>query len=104
VNLNFRTWAYFDKFLPSGKLSLIRNAAALNTNLTTEITHLLPSIRVPALILRGEDDQFQPVKYGRRLAWDIPGARLVPVQGARHFVMIDQPETVGRELAAFLGS
>lgn len=58
-----------------GKLSLIRNAAALNTNLTTEIAPLLPSIRVPTLILWGEDDVFQPVAYGERLAWDIPGAK-----------------------------
>lgn len=44
-----------------GKLSLVRNAAALNTNLTTEITHLLPKVSAPTLVLWGEDDQFQPV-------------------------------------------
>jgi pimeloyl-ACP methyl ester carboxylesterase len=47
-----------------GKLSLIRNAAALNTNLTTEITPLLPRISVPVLILWGGEDAFQVVKYG----------------------------------------
>lgn len=85
-----------------GKLSLIRNAAALNTNLTTEITHLLPKIAVPTLILWGEEDKFQLVKYGERLASDIPGARLVRLSDARHFVMIDQPAAVAREVREFL--
>ena len=49
-----------------GKLSLIRNASALNTNLTTEIAPLLPSINVPTMILWGEDDVFQPIAYGER--------------------------------------
>lgn len=85
-----------------GKLSLIRNASALNTNLTTEITHLLPSIRVPTLILWGEDDLFQPIAYGERLAWDIPGADFVRLGGARHFAMVDRPRAVGERLSAFV--
>ncbi len=86
-----------------GKLSLIRNAAALNTNLTTEITALLPKIVTPTLILWGEDDVFQLVKYGERLARDIPGAQLVRVKDARHFVMLDQPKQVAEHISAFLG-
>jgi pimeloyl-ACP methyl ester carboxylesterase len=81
-----------------GKLSLIRNAAALNTNLTTEITSFLPKIQLPTRIIWGEDDRFQAVKYGERLAWDIPGAELVQIKGARHFVMIDKPEEVAGHL------
>jgi pimeloyl-ACP methyl ester carboxylesterase len=84
-----------------GKLSLIRNAAALNTNLTTEITHLLPSIAVPTLVLWGEDDKFQVVKYAERLARDIPGAQLVRIANARHFVMWDRPGEVAEHVAAF---
>lgn len=85
-----------------GKLSLIRNAAALNTNLTTEISGRLPRVDVPTLILWGEDDKFQLVKYGERLAWDIPTARSVRIVNARHFVMLDQPEQVTRYLLEFL--
>ncbi len=85
-----------------GKLSLIRNAAALNTNLTTEITHLLPKIGVPVLILWGEDDKFQLVKYAERLAADIPGARLTRIKDARHFLMFDQAAQVASEVSAFI--
>jgi pimeloyl-ACP methyl ester carboxylesterase len=85
-----------------GKLSLIRNASALNTNLTAEITHRLPNIAVPTLILWGEDDRFQVVKYAERLARDIPGAELQRIADARHFVMIDQPAQVHSHIRAFL--
>ena len=86
----------------TGKLSLIRNAIALNTNQTMEIIPLLQRIAAPTLILWGEEDQLQPVDYAERLAWDIPGARLIRIKQARHFVMIDRPEEVGRHLVSFL--
>jgi len=85
-----------------GKLSLIRNVAALNTNHTTELTPHLPQIAVPTFILWGEDDRFQPVRYAERLANDIPGARLYRVERARHFVMFDRPDEVRRRLRGFL--
>jgi pimeloyl-ACP methyl ester carboxylesterase len=85
-----------------GKLSLIRNASALNSNLTTEITARLGEITVPTLILWGEDDKFQVIKYAERLAFDIPRARLVRVADARHFVMLDQPDEVTGHLREFL--
>lgn len=85
-----------------GKLSLIRNATALNTNLTTEITHLLPQIEAETLILWGVDDKFQLLKFGERLANDIPNARLVKIENARHFVMLDQPEEVADHVFSFL--
>jgi len=87
-----------------GKLSLIRNASALNTNLTTEIVPRLRSIDVPTLILWGEDDVFQPVSYGERLSSDIPGAHFVRIGGARHFLMVDRPHAVARRLNAFISS
>lgn len=54
------------------------------------------------LILWGEDDKFQLVKYGERLASDIPGARFVRVGSARHFVMLDRPAEVADAVVSFL--
>lgn len=85
-----------------GKRSLIRNAAALNTNLTTEITPLLSSITAPTLIVWGEDDRFQLMKYGERLALDIPDAKLVRIRDARHFLMIDRHDDVARAVLPFV--
>jgi pimeloyl-ACP methyl ester carboxylesterase len=86
-----------------GKLSLIRNAAALNTNLTAEISYLLHQLRLPSLVICGDDDPFQAVRFGDRLAGDIPGAQLVHLQKARHFVMLDRPEIIADCLTQFLG-
>ena len=86
-----------------GKLSLIRNAVAMNTNLTLEISCLLHGLRVPTLVICGEEDPFQPMKYGDRLASDIPGAQLVHLQKARHFVMVDRPEIIAECLTQFHG-
>jgi pimeloyl-ACP methyl ester carboxylesterase len=72
-----------------GKLSLIPNTCALNTSLTTELMPFLPRLVIPTLILWGEDAVFQPVRFGERLARDIPHARLVKIKDARHSVMID---------------
>ncbi|MEW6161174.1 MAG: alpha/beta hydrolase [Verrucomicrobiota bacterium] len=85
-----------------GKLSLIRNAAALNTNLTVELTAQLPRVTIPALILWGEEDSFQLVRYGERLALDLPRSRLIRLPQAKHFVMIDQPALVHEHLGTFL--
>lgn len=87
-----------------GKRSLVRNAAALNTNQTTEISHLLPSIDVPTLVLWGEDDKFQDIRFGRRLATDIPNAEFVPLSDARHFVMVDRPDEVAKRVSEFLSA
>lgn len=86
-----------------GKTSLVRNAVSLNTNQTLELAPRLKHLAVPTLILWGEDDAFLSVRYGERLAWDIPGAKLVRVAGARHFVMWDAPHAVAEALYRFLG-
>ncbi len=85
-----------------GKLSLVRNAVALNTNLTTELTPLLPKLETRTLVLWGEEDSFQPIKYAEHLAWDIPKTRLATIKNARHFVMWDSPEEVEGHLLVFL--
>lgn len=87
----------------AGKTSLVRDAAALDTNQTQELVPRLRHLAVPTRILWGVEDVFQPVRYGERLAWEIPGARLARVEGAKHFLMWDQPHAVMTELFEFLG-
>ncbi|WNG32469.1 alpha/beta hydrolase [Archangium violaceum] len=86
-----------------GKTSLVRNAAALDTNQTQELAAKLAHVAVPTRLVWGVDDTFQPVKWGERLAWEIPGAKLVRVAHARHYVMWDQPHAVMTALYDFLG-
>ena len=54
----------------------------------------LPSIIAPTLILHGTGDLLSPLPNGRMLHRAIPHATLVKVQGARHGLHLDHPETV----------
>jgi pimeloyl-ACP methyl ester carboxylesterase len=85
-----------------GKTSLVRNAAALDTNQTQELVSRLAHVAVPTRLVWGVEDTALPVKWGERLAWEIPGARLVRVEHARHFLMWDQPHAVMTALYEFL--
>ncbi|MEO0760239.1 MAG: alpha/beta fold hydrolase [Pseudomonadota bacterium] len=76
----------------AGRLSLIRNASGLNTSHTTMLTDRLGAIAAPTLLVWGVDDPWQPVGDARRLAATIPGARLVEVAGASHWIPQDAPE------------
>jgi haloalkane dehalogenase len=62
----------------------------------------LAALGVPALVLWGADDRFIPSDYASRFARQIPGARLVMLQGVRHFLFEDEPERCAREVIAFL--
>ncbi|MBI4376858.1 MAG: alpha/beta hydrolase [Elusimicrobia bacterium] len=88
----------------TGKLSLIRDASGMDSSLTMELVPALPRINIPTLIVWGEQDPFASLRYGRRLAADLPKARLRVMSGARHFVHIDKPEEVALELENFLRS
>ena len=75
----------------TGKVSLIRNAASLNTNHTTQLVPHHGKITAPALVLWGVDDPWQTIADGRRLAGEIPGARLVELTGTSHWLQQDNP-------------
>jgi pimeloyl-ACP methyl ester carboxylesterase len=63
----------------------------------------LPSIRVPTLVIVGDQDQpfLAPCEY---MAKKIPGARLETIAGAGHSSNLDQPEAFNRVLLDFLDS
>lgn len=64
----------------------------------------LGKLGVPTLLLWGRDDQFAPLAGGKRFQAGIPGAELVVLEDAGHFVWEDEPDRCSRELARFLES
>jgi haloalkane dehalogenase len=62
----------------------------------------LGELGVPTLMLWGADDEFAPLSGARRFEREIPGARLVAIEGAGHFVYDQEPERCAREVVAFL--
>ena len=75
-----------------GKVSLVRNASGLNTSHTTMLMDRHAKIAAKTLLVWGEDDPWQPIEDGERLARDIPNARLVRVKNASHWIPQDAPE------------
>jgi len=65
-------------------------------------TPLLAQVKVPALVITGEEDEMIPVDESRRMASAIPGATLVIIPGAGHLSNLEQPEAFNTALATFL--
>jgi pimeloyl-ACP methyl ester carboxylesterase len=53
---------------------------------------------VPTLVVAGEKDRLLPPKHARRIAAEIPHARLLELRGAGHCPMLEQPEAVNAAL------
>jgi len=66
-------------------------------------TPLLARIRVPVLVVAGDDDQIVPAAGMQEMAGAIAGARFVVIPGGGHLAPLEQPTAVNRILADFLG-
>jgi pimeloyl-ACP methyl ester carboxylesterase/class 3 adenylate cyclase len=67
----------------------------------TDVRDLLPSIRVPTLVLHREEE-FIPVEDARYLAEHIPEARLVVLPGADHIPFYGDADGYAEEIEEFL--
>jgi pimeloyl-ACP methyl ester carboxylesterase len=61
-----------------------------------------PTVTTPVLLLWGDDDQITPLRYGERLATDLPDARLVVLPACGHMPMVESRNRFIRELRGFL--
>jgi haloalkane dehalogenase len=62
----------------------------------------LAALGVPTLVLWGQQDEFLPVDYASRFAREIPGSKLVLLEGVRHFLFEDEPERCAQAVLDFL--
>jgi pimeloyl-ACP methyl ester carboxylesterase len=58
-------------------------------------------IRVPTLILHGDDDRLAPVSIGRYLHTKIPNSTLHEIEGGSHMLPVTHAEKMADEIAAF---
>ena len=73
-------------------------AALSNFDFTAELPHL----RVPTLVLCGEDDKASSLEENERLASIIPGGRFIPFARARHLPNVEDPVRFNRILTDWL--
>ncbi len=62
----------------------------------------IEQIRVPTLIIGGDEDTVYPPELAREMARRIPGAQLVMMEGAGHLVNLEQPERFDAAVLPFL--
>jgi len=67
-------------------------------------TALLATIRVPTLIIVGEEDTLTPVQESQRMAEAVTGSTLVTIPAAGHLSNLEQPDAFNAALAGFLVS
>lgn len=77
--------------------------ALMNMNDSVDVRQVLPSVRVPTLVLHREKDALFSVAEARYLAERIPGAELRILDGTDHFVAGD-PEQLIDAIAPFVAS
>lgn len=67
-----------------------------------DLTHLLPFISSPTLLIWGENDTATPLPDGQKMEQLIKGSGLVTVKNAGHYVFLDQMALVHKVLDSFL--
>jgi pimeloyl-ACP methyl ester carboxylesterase len=79
--------------------STARSLILMNSKI--DVRDVLPSVRVPTLVMHRSGDRDSRVEEGRYVAAHIPGARFVELSGDDHFVAVNSQQIVD-QAAAFL--
>lgn len=80
---------------PGGAVALVRMMMQM------DVRDVLPTIRVPTLVLHKRDDRCTPIEEGRYIADHVPGAKFVELEGADHWPWIGHEQAVD-EIQEFL--
>jgi pimeloyl-ACP methyl ester carboxylesterase len=80
---------------------------ALFTNLLKSVQEhstetILKKIKVPTLIIGGENDQFTPVWIAKKMHRTIPKSELFIVKKGTHAALLEQPELINLRIEKFL--
>lgn len=67
-----------------------------------DLTRQLAQLKIPTLLLWGDDDPISPVAVGKYLLQQISSARLEVIAGGRHALGFDLPEVVAPLVCAHL--
>jgi class 3 adenylate cyclase len=71
-------------------------------NILIDVRPILPSVRVPTLVLHRRTDTLVPVEYGRSLAAQIPGAKYIEYPDGGHAFWSGDVETLLGDIEEFV--
>lgn len=81
---------------PAGAAAALRGMGARRDQ-----RDLLPTLRVPVVVVHGTEDALVPPEAGREMAAAVPGARFALVEGAAHLVPLERPDEVAAHVGAW---
>ena len=67
------------------------------------LPHLLRGVRVPALVVWGDDDKVVPISAGKRYVEALPRAKLHVVESCGHCIDMEKPEVLAKLVTEFIG-
>jgi pimeloyl-ACP methyl ester carboxylesterase len=113
VRLGFADQAAFDRTFGAEPTTATLEQWDLNREMTFRIAwkpymynptlpHLLGGVAAPALVVWGRDDRIVPLECGERYTKSLGHARLEVVDGAGHFVEMEQPDALARLVTRFV--
>ena len=76
--------------------------ALTKMNAEIDVRNVLPSIRVPSLVIHRAEDQCLKVEEGRFVAERIPGAKFVELPGQDHLPFVGDQDAIVDEVEEFL--
>jgi class 3 adenylate cyclase len=74
----------------------------MEMNTAIDVRDILPTIRVPTLVLHRVGDRVVDIEQGRYFAKHIPGAKFVELNGDDHLWWVGDSEAIVNEVQAFL--
>jgi pimeloyl-ACP methyl ester carboxylesterase len=93
-----RWWAKFVRMSASASAA----TALQRLNIEIDVRHVLPSIRVPTLILHAKNDRAIPVGAGRYMAEHIADAKFVEIDTIDHLPFFDKSDEFMHHIQSFL--
>ncbi len=96
---------YVGPFLgKTGREAYLRCARGLKTNDLSDYSEEIEGLLNPTLLLWGQHDQYQELKYGERLSNALANHQLEVCPNGSHFLPEDQPGWVGEKIRSFLAN
>ena len=92
------TWARMERLAASPATLAVMHPLTANLN----VSAVLPTVRVPTLVLQFADDIYLPPMMGRRIADLIPSAKYVELPGRNMYHFVEPWRASFQEIAQFL--
>lgn len=69
-----------------------------------DVSHLLPNIQTPTLVIWGDRDSYVPLTYGRKITKELPNAQLEIIKGGTHGLHIKETKKMINIIKKFIES